>query len=264
METASGAVVDERELQLGPLLKEWRRRRHLSQQELALRADVSTRHLSYVETGRSVPSPTVISRLGAGLDLALRERNTLLLAAGYAPAHPRRALTSPDLTNVADALRLVLDRHEPYPAVVLDRWWDVLDANDGLGPLIEGCAAHLLEPPVNVLRVTLHPDGMAPRIHDLGRWRTHLLSQLRHRLERTADPHLQSLLDELITYPGGAPQQTAPTDIAALLRLSYRGGVLSLFSIASHVESAADVTVDELVLETFYPADAASAELLGR
>ncbi|MGI3780515.1 MAG: helix-turn-helix domain-containing protein, partial [Janthinobacterium lividum] len=255
-------MTDEAQSQFGALLREWRQRRHMSQLDLALRVDVSTRHLSYVETGRSNPSPTMISRLGEGLDLALRERNTLFLAAGYAPAYGHRPLTSPELTSVADALRLVLDRHHPYPAVVLDRSWDVLDANAGLNLLVEGCAAHLLEPPVNVLRLTLHPDGMAPRIQNLAQWRSHLLSQLQHRIERTADAGLSELLDELLAYPGGGASRRSSADVVAALRLDHCGRTLSLFSITSHIDSAADVTIDEMILETFYPADQQSAELL--
>jgi len=250
--------------EVGALLREWRERRRLSQLELALQAEVSTRHLSFVETGRSRPTADMIERLAGQLDVPLRERNRLLLAGGYAPAHPEHALDEPDLAAVRDALRVVLAAHEPHPAVLLNRWWELVDANAAIGALLDGIAPALLEPPVNVLRLSLHPDGLAPRIGNLGQWRAHLLEQLHRRIERTADARLVELADELAGYPGGAAAPASPTDVVLPLRLASPAGELSFFSIAAHVGTATDVTVDELTIEAFYPADAATAEALRR
>ena len=166
---------------VGDLLREWRQRRRLSQLDLAIQADISARHLSFVETGRSRPTSTMILRLTEHLDVPLRDRNTLLLAGGYAPAYPEHPLDGPALAAVRTALRSVLAGHEPYPAVVINRWWELLDCNTTIGVLTEPVAAHLLAPPVNVLRLSLHPEGMAPHIVNLAEWRAHLLGRLRRR-----------------------------------------------------------------------------------
>src|SRR6266404_3426932 len=192
-----------RRTQAGDLLREWRQRRRLSQLDLAIQADISSRHLSFVETGRSRPTASMIVRLAEQLGVPLRERNTLLLAGGYAPAYPQHGLDAPELDSVRAALRQVLAGHEPYPAVVIDRWWDMVDANSGVAMLTDGCAPDLLAPPVNVLRLSLHPEGMAPRIVNLGQWRSHLLTQLRHRARALADQRLADLHEELAGYPGG-------------------------------------------------------------
>jgi transcriptional regulator with XRE-family HTH domain len=248
--------------EIGTLLREWRERRRLSQLELSHRAEVSTRHLSFVETGRSRPTAEMIERLADHLDVPLRERNRLLMAGGYAPAHPEHGLDEPDLATVREALGVVLAAHEPHPAVLLNRWWELVDANAAVAALLEGVDPALLEPPVNVLRLSLHPRGLAPRIANLGQWRGHLLGQLHQRIERTADQRLVELAEELAGYPGGVPQPTAPTDVVLPLRLSSPAGELSFFSIAAHVGTATDVTVEELVLEAFYPADRATAAWL--
>ena len=250
------------EADVGALLRGWRERRRLSQLELSLRAEVSTRHLSFVETGRSRPTAEMIERLAGHLDVPLRERNRMLTAGGYAPAHPEHEWDEPDLAAVRDALRVVLVAHEPHPAVLLNRWWELVDANAAIAPLLDGVHSALLAPPVNVLRLSLHPDGLAPRIRNLGQWRAHLLEQLHQRIERTADPRLQELADELAAYPGGEVAPAAPTDVVLPLRLATPAGELSFFSIAAHVGTAADVTVDELTIEAFYPADTATAEAL--
>jgi transcriptional regulator with XRE-family HTH domain len=244
---------------VGELLREWRERRRLSQLDLAIQADVSARHLSFVETGRSRPTATMILRLTEQLAVPLRERNVLLLAAGYAPAYPQHGLEAPELDNVRVALGQVLAGHEPYPAVVVDRWWEVRDANSGLALLTDGCAPALLKPPVNALRLALHPDGMAPRIVNLGQWRGHLLTQLRHRASALGDQRLHDLHDELLDYPGGADETFPGGDV--VLPLRYRRGdqELVLFSISAKVSTATDVTVEELAIESFYPADAATA-----
>jgi len=247
---------------VGALLREWRERRRLSQLELSLRAEVSTRHLSFVETGRSRPTAEMIERLAGHLDLSLRERNRLLLAGGFAPVHPEHGLDEPDLAAVRAALRVVLAAHEPHPAVLLNRWWELVDANAALGPLLEGVDPALVEPPVNVLRLSLHPRGLAPRIANLGQWRGHLLEQLAQRIDRTADPRLVDLAAELAEYPGGDPEPAGATDVVLPLRLVTPAGELSFFSIAAHVGTATDVTVEELTLEAFYPADAATAAAL--
>jgi transcriptional regulator with XRE-family HTH domain len=250
------------EPEVGALLRGWRERRRLSQLELSLRAEVSTRHLSFVETGRARPTAAMIERLAGQLDVPLRERNRLLLAAGHAPAHPEHEWDEPDLAVVRDALRVVLVAHEPHPAVLLNRWWELVDANAAVATLLDGVDPALLEPPVNVLRLSLHPDGLASRIRNLGQWRAHLLEQLHQRIERTADPRLVELAEELAGYPGGEAAPAAPTDVVLPLRLATPAGELSFFSIAAHVGTAADVTVDELTIEAFYPADTATAEAL--
>jgi len=248
--------------EVGSLLRDWRERRRLSQLELSNLAEVSTRHLSFVETGRSRPTAEMIERLAGHLDVPLRERNRLLLAGGYAPAHPERRLDEPDLAAVREALGVVLAAHEPHPAVLLNRWWELVDANAAVAALLDGVDPVLLEPPVNVLRLSLHPGGLAPRIGNLGQWRGHLLEQLHQRIERTADPRLVELAEELAGYPGGPAEPVGATDVVLPLRLSSPTGELSFFSIAAHVGTAVDVTVEELVLEAFYPADSATAEAL--
>jgi transcriptional regulator with XRE-family HTH domain len=255
---------------VGQLLREWRERRRLSQLELSLQADISTRHLSFVETGRSRPTPEMIVRLTEQLDVPLRERNQLLLAGGYAPAYPQHGLDAPELASVRTALRQVLSAHEPFPALLINRWWEMVDANSATGPLLAGCAPHLLVAPVNVLRVSLHPDGMAPRIINLGQWRAHLLEQLHRRALSTGDSRLRELECELRAYPGEHAHRAdtagppSATDVVLPLRLRHDAGELSFFSITASVGTATDVTVEELVIESFYPADEATATALRR
>ena len=244
---------------VGELLREWRERRRLSQLDLAIQADISARHLSFVETGRSRPTATMILRLTEQLAVPLRERNVLLLAAGYAPAYPQHGLEAPELDNVRIALGQVLAGHEPFPAIVVDRWWDVRDANSGLALLSAGCAPALLKPPVNALRLALHPDGMSPRIVNLAQWRGHLLTQLRHRASALGDQRLHELHDELRGYPGGAQESFPAGDVVLPLRYQHGDQELVMFSISAKVSTATDVTVEELAIESFYPADAATA-----
>lgn len=257
--TATTTVPDR---PIGQLLRDWRERRRLSQLELSIRAEISTRHLSFVETGRSRPTPQMIERLTEQLDVPLRERNQLLLAGGYAPAYPHHGLDAPELANVRAALRLVLAGHQPYPALVLDRWWTMLDANPAVGTLTVGCAAHLLEPPVNVLRLSLHPDGLAPRIRNLAQWRGHLLTQLHRRIETTGDLRLIELERELLDYPGGSDTTGGHHGVVVPMRLQLGPHELSLFTLTAAVETASDITVAELVVESFYPAEDATSELL--
>ncbi|WP_218566776.1 helix-turn-helix domain-containing protein [Vallicoccus soli] len=254
---------------VGELLRRWRQERRLSQLELSARCDVSTRHLSCIETGRARPSSEMVLRLGEHLQIPLRERNEALLAAGHAPVYPERALEAAALAHVAAALRLVLDRHEPYPAVVLNRWWEVVDANAAVPALLDGVAPDLLEPPLNVLRLTLHSRGLAPRLLNLPRWRAHLLLQLDRRIAATGDDRLRSLRSEVRAYPapaGEGPEPSEPSEHDTVLPMVLRVGesTVSMFSIAAALSTAGDVTLDELTVESFYPSDDASAGVLAR
>lgn len=248
---------------VGELLRQWRDRRRVSQLELASTAGVSTRHLSFVETGRARPSREMVLRLGEYLEVPLRERNRLLLAAGYAPVYTEISLEAPELAAAREAVRRLLTGHEPFPAVVIDRGWNLLDANTSVAMLLEGVAPDLLRPPVNVLRLTLHPRGMAPRIANLGQWRAHLLGRLRREVAATGDETLAALLEELRGYP--CPQRVpevelpGPGDIAVPLRLHREGGQLSFFSTVATFGTPLDITLAELSIEAFYPADEATA-----
>ena len=252
------------EVGVGALLRNWRQRRHLSQLDLALDAGVSARHLSFVETGRSRPSPEMVLLLAEELEVPLRDRNQLLLAAGYAPVYGQRGLDEPDMKPVREALDLVLRGHEPYPAVVVDRGWNMVAANSSVGVLTEGVAPGLLAPPANVLRLSLHPDGMAPRILNLGEWRDHLLERLGREVVLTGDEALAALLVELGGYP--APEGTdvggAGGEIAVPLRLRVGDAELAFFSTVATFGTAVDITVAELSIESFFPADTDTARYM--
>ena len=242
---------------VGKLLRGWRERRRLTQLDLALRAEVSARHLSFIETGRSRPTSEMILRLAQQLDVPLRERNVLLLSGGYAPAYPVNGLADPPMLAVHEAIQHVLRGHQPFPAVVIDTSWELVAANDAVPVLTAGAAAELLEPPVNVLRLSLHPEGMASRIINLAEWRAHLLDRLNRDIESTADPALIALRDELVTYP--SPRPTSRPDTRAVLvplRLRVDGNVLSLLSTTTVFGTPRDVMLSELAIESFYPADA--------
>ena len=255
--------VDAPPSRVGALLREWRRRRHLSQLDLALEAGVSARHLSFVETGRSRPSADMVLHLAEQLDVPLRDRNALLLAGGYAPVFGQRGLEEPEMEGVRATLELVLRGHEPYPAVVVDGHWGMVAANSAVTLLTEGSAPHLLEPPVNVLRASLHPDGAAPRIVNLGQWRAHLLERLGRQAVATGDPALASLHEELSGYPApAAPAHAGGSEIAVPLKIRSGGGVLSFISTIATFGTATEVTVSELAIESFFPADAATAKAL--
>jgi transcriptional regulator with XRE-family HTH domain len=260
-----------RQTALGELLRTWRGRRRLSQLELAGEAEISTRHLSFLETGRAQPSRDMVLRLAERLEVPLRERNLLLVAAGYAPVFPERRLDDPALLAARKAVDLVLKGHEPYPAVAVDRRWTLVAMNAAVPPLMAGADAALLRPPVNVLRLSLHPAGLAPRIVNLGEWRAHVLARLRRQVELTADPLSSDLLAELKGYPAGngaAPRRPAAADdlagVVVPLRLATDDGILSFFSTITVFGTPVDITLAELALEAFFPADGATAEALRR
>jgi transcriptional regulator with XRE-family HTH domain len=249
--------------QVGPLLREWRERRRLSQLELALEAGVSARHVSFIETGRSNPSADMVLRLAGKLDVPLRESNRLLLAAGYAPRYGALAFEAPEMDPVREAIDRVLAGHEPYPALVVDRQWEVVAGNSGLQLLTAGAAPELLEPPVNALRLALHPDGVAPRILNLPEWRAHLLERLERQARVSGDPALAALLDELRGYPGGEAHLAHEHDVFVPLRIRGPGGAeLSFLSTVATFGTAVDVTAAELSIESFFPADAATRAAL--
>jgi transcriptional regulator with XRE-family HTH domain len=248
---------------VGEQLRAWRTRRRRSQLDLALDAEISPRHLSFLETGRSRPSRGMLLRLAERLKIPARERNQLLIAAGFAPDRPERPLAHPELGAARRAVELVLKAHEPFPALAVDRHWQLIAANGGLAPMLGGVAARLLEPPVNVLRLSLHPEGVAPRIVNLPEWRAHILRRLEDQAEASADPVLTALLEELKTYPGGiAHAYDSYGGVAVPLVLRTDQGELSFLSTTTMFGTPVDVTLAELAIEAFLPADARTAELL--
>ncbi len=258
------ATMARTEISVGVLLRQWRQRRHLSQLALAIEADVSARHLSFLETGRAKPSRDMVLHLADILDVPLRERNELLLAAGFAPAYPDRPLDHPDLTPVRDAIRTVLAGYQPYPALAVDRGWRLVAANDAVALLTVGARADLLEPPVNVLRLSMHPAGLASRIINLAEWRGHVLHRLAREAASSGAPELAALHEELLGYPGGLhPANPGGPAVVFSLRLRDPGGAeLSLISTVTTFGTPLDVTAAELSIEAFLPADAATAQAL--
>lgn len=251
---------------VGDLLRDWRRRRRLSQLDLANEAAVSARHLSFVETGRSRPSRELVLHLAEHLGVPLRQRNALLLAAGYAPHYAHTPLDADEMKPVRAALDTILAGHRPFPALVVDRHWNVVTANDpALGLLTDGVAEHLLVPTPNALRVSLHPEGLAPRIVNLEEWSSHLIDRLRREAELYGDTDLLALHDELCSYPGVAGSAD-PAGVAERLFvplvLETRAGRLSFFSTVATFGTARDITVEELAIESFFPADDATAAIL--
>lgn len=255
---------------IGELLRSWRQRRNLSQLELALDADVSARHVSFLETGRARPSREMVIRLAEQLEIPLRERNALLLAAGFAPSYAEHRLDAPEMASVRQAIDRFLRAHEPYPAVVVDRHHNLIAANDALDLLLEGVDAELLDPPANAMRIALHPKGMAPRTLNLPEWSAHLLQRVRREAQATADPELAGLYEELAGYPGvqtiAAHGEIQPGDILLPLKLLDLDGTseLAFFSTISTFGTAADITLAELAIEAFYPANAHTAMSLLR
>ncbi|HEV2673833.1 MAG TPA: helix-turn-helix transcriptional regulator [Aliidongia sp.] len=255
---------------VGDHLREWRQRRRLSQLDLACEADISTRHLSFLETGRSKPSRDMVLHLAERLDIPLRERNLLLVAAGFAPIFAERTLDDPALRAARQAIDLVLAGHEPFPALAVDRHWTLVTANAAVGRLLAGVDPAQLAGPINVLRLSLHPAGLAPRIVNLREWRDHLLFRLRRQIELTADPVLEALLAELAAYP--VPYRPGPkpandheqAGVIVPFRLETAEGLLDLFSTTTIFGTPIDVTLSELAIEAFYPADAATGERLRR
>lgn len=251
---------------VGELLRQWRERRRLSQLSLALDAEISTRHLSFVETGRSAPSREMVLRLAEQLEVPLRERNALLLAAGYAPVYSQSALDDTAMSAIRAAIRQLLTAHEPYPAIVIDRAWNLVDANASIAMFTDGLPPELLAPPVNVLRVSLHPAGLAPRIVNLGEWRAHLFSRLRRQIALTADPTLSDLYTELRAYPCDLPEPEVelpgPGEVLVPLRVRHGTGEVAFFTTVSTFGTPLDVTVSELAIEAFYPANAETAAVL--
>lgn len=247
-------------MSVGPLLREWRMRRRLSQLELALDAGVSTRHVSFVETGRAKPSADMILTLAERLDIPLRERNQLLLAGGFAPQYGELDLDDPALAPVKEAVDLVLAGHEPYPAIAVDRQWALLAGNTAISVFTEGVAPHLLEPPINTIRLALHPDGVAPRVRNLAQYRLHLLERLEREHTATGDPGLGTLIAEMAGYPAPPLGEPPASDIVAPLEIDTADGVsLSFFSTVAVFGTAVDITVAELSIESFFAADAATA-----
>jgi transcriptional regulator with XRE-family HTH domain len=250
---------------IGLLIREWRQRRRLSQLDCACEAQISSRHLSFLETGRAQPSREMLLRLAELLGVPLRERNTMLLAAGYAPMFSERPLDDPALASARAAVDLVLKGHEPFPALAVDRRWTLITSNRAIAPFLAGVSAALLTPPVNVLRLSLHPDGIAPRIVNLAEWRAHLLMRLKHQIEISADRALIELHEELTAYPAPAahgPTKYDPNAVCVPLSIAVDGAVLSFISTTTVFGTPIDVTLSELALETFFPADDATARAL--
>jgi transcriptional regulator with XRE-family HTH domain len=250
-------------IHVGDHLREWRQRRHLSQLDLAIDAEISARHLSFIETGRAAPSREMVLRLAERLEVPLRERNVLLVAAGYAPAFPQRSLDDPALSAAREAINLVLRAHEPNPALAYDRHWNLVSANRMVAPILEGIPQRLLGQPFNILRLAFHPEGLAPRTVNLAEWCGHLLERLHRQCEATADPELLKLYQDLKSYPIPARSGPLPPDNVAIpFKLRHAGEVLSFFSTTMVFGTPVDITLSELALETFFPADELTATRL--
>jgi transcriptional regulator with XRE-family HTH domain len=250
---------------VGELLREWRRQRRLSQLELARTSAVSARHLSFIETGRARPSREMVLHLARRLDVPLRERNRLLLAAGYAPIFGERSIDEPEMAPVREALDRFLAAHEPYPALVIDHHWNIVAVNRVIDFLTEGVAAELLAPPANALRIALHPQGMAPRIVNLADWSGYLLERLRREIAASRDAELEALHDEIAGYPGISAKPDVAQDagrIMILHEVRLDKAELTLFSTTTTFGTARDVTLAELTIEAFYPANTRTATAL--
>lgn len=255
----------------GGLLREWRQRRRLSQLGLASEAEISQRHLSFIESGRSTPSRDMVLRLAEHLAVPLRERNAILVAAGFAPVYRERALDDPGLAAARHAIDIILKGHEPHPALAVDRHWTLVTANRSVAPLLAGADEELLQPPVNVLRLSLHPQGLAPRIGNFREWRAHIISRVAQQIDNTADPALMELLEELKSYPvppGSRPyqpaEQAALGGIAVPIELAGEDGTLSFVSTTTVFGTAVDISLSELAIESFFPTNVRTAEAMRR
>lgn len=259
---------------IGPLLRGWRERRKVSQLELALRADSSARHISFIETGRSRPSEEIVLRLAEHLDVPVRERNSLLLAAGYAPRFRETPMDDPSMGTLRDGLEQLLRGYEPYPALVVDATYDVIAANRGIAMILDGIPEHLLQPPLNAMRLTLHPEGLAPRIRNLREWRGHLLHQMERQIALQRSDALRAVYEEVAAYPVADPgvdvidvdeaggSRSGVPYFALPLRIEHDGQLLSFISSIATFNTPMDVTVAELAIETLLPADPATVKYL--
>ncbi|WP_371575134.1 helix-turn-helix domain-containing protein [Streptomyces sp. NBC_01314] len=260
------------DLGVGPLLRAWREQRRVSQLELALQAGSSARHISFVETGRSRPSEEMVLRLAEHLDVPVRERNALLLAAGYAPHYPETPLDDPSMAALREGMEQLIQGYEPYPALVMNATYEVMAANRGIAVLLDGVPESLLVPPLNAMRLTLHPEGLAPRIRNLRAWRGHLLEQMGRQVALRRSEPLRALYEEVAAYPlppgtpdgepGGEPGAEATAYFALPMRIEHEGRLLSFISSVSTFNTPMDVTVAELAIETFLPADPATGKYL--
>jgi transcriptional regulator with XRE-family HTH domain len=263
--TTTAAGTEALTTPFGTLMREWRRRRHLSQLDLAIAAEVSSRHLSFIETGRATPSRAMVLRLAVALEVPLRERNQLLVAAGLAPEYSERSLDDPEMAAVRHGVEQVLAAYDPYPCLAVDRGWNILRSNSGAAVLLDGVAPHLLTEP-NALRIALHPEGLAPRIENLGQWRHHVIWRVRREAAVSGAAELVSLLAEIDSFPADSVDVDDPVpsgDIVIPLRLATRSrGALSFLSTVTTFGTALDLTAAELSIEAFLPADAATAAAL--
>ncbi len=255
-------TVDAQASPFGTLMRTWRQRRRLSQLDLALEADVSARHVSFIETGRSAPSRSMVLKLAAALEVPAREQNQLLLAAGLAPVYTEHALDDPGMSAVRSGVERVLAAYNPFPCLAVDRGWNVLQVNAGTALLLDGVAAHLMQRP-NALRISLHPDGLAPRIRNLAQWRHHVIARLRREAAVSGSAESVALLAEIESYPGG---QSSAADLGGVVvPLELDGGdgvVLRFLSTVTTFGTALDLTAAELSIEAFLPADETTAEAL--
>jgi len=270
MNTATHTVGRAAPQPFGDYLRHWRQHRRLSQLDLAQEAEISTRHLSFVETGRSVPSREMVLRLAERLDVPLRERNALLVAAGYAPMYRERRLDDPAFAPAKQAVELILKSHEPYPAFAVDRHWNLVAANRIVPVMLAGADPSLLQQgQANVLRLSLHPKGVAPRIANLAQWRNHIFERLRQQIQATGDATLTALLEELRSYPvpeGAGEVHMEGEHLGVVMPFKYRTdqGLLNFISTTTIFGTPVDVTLQELAMETFFPADEATAQALRR
>jgi len=235
----------------------------MTQMDLALEAEISARHLSFIETGRAQPSREMVMHLSERLEVPLRERNLLLVSAGFAPVFGQRPLEDPALRAARDAIGVVLEAQKPFPAFALDRHWNIVATNGALPELYDGVAPELLQSPVNVLHLSLHPSGLAPRIENLAEWRAHLLSRLRRQIELTADPALKALMEEAAGYAPGGNFADKAHEVLVPLRIRIGAATLSFFSTTTVFGSPLEVTLSEIAIESFFPADAATRAAAG-